>query len=90
MNFFLFIVVLYSITSAAFTPSINGATEFLTWYPKLFSSIPNIPHNLSIIIMIIILILSIIGIIIFIIIIVIIILLLSSHTKSILENTVEI
>ena len=36
-------------------------------YPKLFSSIPNIPHNLSIIIMIIILILSIIVIIIIII-----------------------
>ena len=50
-------------------------------YPKLFSSIPNIPHNLSIIIMIIILILSIIVIII-IIIIAIIILLLSWHTLN--------
>ena len=38
-NSFLFTVSLYSIVSSAFTPSINGSTEFLTYHPKLFSSI---------------------------------------------------
>ena len=35
----LFTVSLYYIVSAAFTSSINGWTEFLTYHPKLFSSI---------------------------------------------------
>ena len=39
LNSFLFTVSLHSIVSAAFTPSINGSTEFLTYHPKLFSSI---------------------------------------------------
>ena len=39
LNSFLFTVSLYSIVSAAFTPSIIGSTEFLTYHPKLSSSI---------------------------------------------------
>ena len=39
LNSFLFTTLLYSIVSAAFTPSINGLTEFLTYHPKLLSSI---------------------------------------------------
>ena len=39
LNSFLFTVSLHSIISAAFTPSINGPTEFLTYHPNLFSSI---------------------------------------------------
>ena len=39
LNSFLFTVSLYYVVSAAFTPSINGSTEFLTYNPKLFSFI---------------------------------------------------
>ena len=39
LNSFLFIVSLYSTFSAAFTPSVTASTEFLTYHPKLFSSI---------------------------------------------------
>ena len=39
LNFFLFTVSLYYIVFAAFTPSINGSTEFLIYHPKFFSSI---------------------------------------------------
>ena len=46
LNSFLFTVSLYSIVSAAFTPSINGSTELLTYYPKLFSSILIHPSQL--------------------------------------------
>ena len=38
-NSLLFIVSLHSIVSAAFTPSINGSTEFLKYHPKLLSSV---------------------------------------------------
>ena len=49
LNSFLFIVSVYSIVSATFTASINGATEFMTYHPKLFSSILiYLSHNLSI------------------------------------------
>ena len=37
---FLFTVLLYSIVSVAFTPYINGSTEFLTYHPKLFLFYP--------------------------------------------------
>ena len=36
LNSFLFTVSLYSIVSAAFTPSINDSTEFLTYHSQLF------------------------------------------------------
>ena len=39
LNSFLFTVSLYYVVSAAFTPSVNGSTEFLTYNPKLFSFI---------------------------------------------------
>ena len=46
LNSFLFTLLLYSIVSAAFTPSINGSTEFLTYHPKLFSYILIHPSRL--------------------------------------------
>ena len=48
LNSFLFNVSLYSIVSAAFMPSINHSSEFLTYHPKLFSSIPIHPSQLEI------------------------------------------
>ena len=46
LNPSLFKVSLYSIVSAAFTPSINGSTQFPTYHPKLFSSILVHPSQL--------------------------------------------
>ena len=45
LNPFLFTILLYSVVSAAFKPSINGSTEFLTYYLK-FSSILIHPSQL--------------------------------------------
>ena len=46
LNSFLFTVSLHSIASAAFMPSINGSTEFLTYHPNCFFPSLYIPHNL--------------------------------------------
>ena len=46
LNSFLFPVSVYYIVCAAFTPSINGSTEFLTYHPELFSSIVIHPSQL--------------------------------------------